>query len=79
MARRIPAMDFVRMAINPTAKLIAATRKNDKTAERRKSTPAMAEAGGCTWKSSPTTIPMGRVKRTARNADWPAASAIETH
>src|SRR6266567_9241225 len=78
LARRIPAIDFVLMAINPTAKLIAATRKKERAAETRKSAPARADTGGRTWKSSPTTIPIGSVKSTARKADWPAASAMQT-
>src|SRR6185369_16168480 len=77
-ARRIPWMDFVRMAIKPTEKLMAATRKKERTAEMRKSAPARIETGGRTGKTSPITTAIGSVKSTARNADWPAASAIMT-
>src|SRR5438552_16532365 len=77
-ALRIPRIDLVRIATSPTAKLIAATRKNERVADRRKRAPASAETGGLTGKSRPMTIPIGRVKRTARKADWPAASAIMT-
>src|SRR6476660_7512049 len=68
-ARRTPWMDFVRIAIRPTEKLIAATRKK---------APAAADTGGWTGKTRPITTAIGSVKRTARNADWPAESAIIT-
>src|ERR1700693_5653346 len=77
-ARRTPWIDLVRMAIRPTRKLIAATRKKERTAENRKRAPAAIETGGRTGKSRPITTAIGRVKRTARNADCPAESAIMT-
>src|SRR5215471_12476016 len=73
-ARRIPMMDFVRIAIRPTRKLIAATRKNDMAAEKRKRTPAANDTGGRTGKRNAITTPIGSMKRTARKADCPAES-----
>src|SRR6266496_2657083 len=78
LARRIPRIDLVRIATRPTAKLIAATRKEEREAETTKRAPARTETGGCTGKSRPIAIPIGRVKRIARKADWPAASAMHT-
>src|SRR5260370_42071984 len=75
-ARRIPWMDFVRMAIKPTEKLMAATRKKERTAESRKSAPARTETGGRRGKTSPLTTAIGRVRSSARDAHCPGASAI---
>jgi len=77
-ARRIPRIDFVRIAIRPTRKFNAATRKNETTAETRNIRSAAIEAGGCTGKRSAMTIPIGSVKSAARKADWPAASKTMT-
>src|SRR5688572_20609312 len=74
LARRMPRIDLVRIAISPTRKLSAATRKKERTADRRKSDPAATDAGGRTGNRRETTTAIGSVKRTARNADWPAAS-----
>src|SRR5262249_3593788 len=58
-ARRIPRIDFERMARSPTRKLSAATRKNESAAETRKRSPARGEAGGFSGKTSASTIEMG--------------------
>src|SRR2546430_6314329 len=62
-ARRIPRIDFVRIAIRPTRKFNAATRKNETTAETRNIRSAAIEAGGCTGKRSAMTIPIGSEER----------------
>src|SRR2546427_6979816 len=73
LARRMPRIDFERIAIRPTRKFSPATRKKDRTAETRNSAPATGEAGPVRGKSRARTTEIGRVNTIARNADCPAA------
>src|ERR1700674_5071849 len=76
LARRMPRIDLLRIAIRPTKKLSPATRKNDMTADHRNRTAATGEAGGFSGKIRARKIEIGTGENNPPEGGRPAGAAI---